>query len=84
MKQMQTTTLTLEQALRQALTHHKAGQLREAEGLYRAILQAHPNHADAHHNLGVLAVQVKQPAAGLPHFKEALEANPDQAQYWLS
>ena len=81
---MQTTTLTLDQALRQALTHHKAGQLREAEGLYRAILQAHPNHADAHHNLGVLAVQVKQPAAGLPHFKEALEANPNQAQYWLS
>ncbi len=56
----------------------------DAERLYRAILQTQPNHPDANHNLGVLAMQVKQPAAGLPHFKAALEANPNQGQYWLS
>jgi protein O-GlcNAc transferase len=84
MKPMQTATLTLDQALQQALTYHQAGQLREAESLYRAILKAHPNQADTHHNLGVLAAQVNPSAAGLPHFKEALEANPDKAQYWLS
>lgn len=76
--------LTIDQAFKQAIAHHQAGQLQDAERLYRAILQAQPNHPDANHNLGVLAVQVKQPAAGLPYFKTALEANPKQEQYWLS
>ena len=75
---------TQDQSLRQAVVHHKAGRLQDAERLYRAILQAQPQHPDANHNLGVLAVQVKKPAAGLPYFKAALEANPNQGQYWLS
>lgn len=78
------TSLTLDQALQQALKHHHAGELQDAERLYRAILQAQPNHPDANHNLGVLAVQVQQTAASLPYFKAALEANPNQGQYWLS
>jgi len=80
----QPASLTTEQALHQAVAHHQAGQLQDAERLYRAILQAKPNHPDANHNLGVLAVQVQQVAAGLPYFKMALEANPNQEQYWLS
>src|SRR3990167_9066266 len=80
----QTVSLTIDQFLQRAIAHHQAGQLKDAERLYRAILQVQPNHPDANHNLGVLAVQVKQPAAGLPHFKAALEANPHQEQYWLS
>lgn len=72
------------QTLQQAIDYHKAGRLQEAERIYRAILQAQPNHPDAAHNLGVLAVQVKQPASGLPHFRTALEANPANRQYWLS
>lgn len=80
----QTVSLTAEQALQQAITFHQAGNLQDAERLYRTILQAYPNHSDANHNLGVLAVQVNQPVAGLPHFKAALEANPNQAAYWLS
>ena len=77
-------TLTVVQALQQAIAHHQAGQAQEAERLYRAILQARPNHTDANHNLGVLAVKMKQPAAGLPHLKAALETSPNQGQYWLS
>ncbi len=80
----QTSTLTIDQALQQAIAHHQAGQLQDAERLYRAILQTQPNHPDANHNLGVLAVQVKQPIAGLPYFRAALEFNPNQEQYWLS
>jgi tetratricopeptide (TPR) repeat protein len=82
--ELPSTSLTIDQAHQQAITHHQAGNLQEAERLYRAILQAQPNHPDANHNLGVLAVQVNQALAGLPHFKAALEANPNQAQYWLS
>ena len=78
------TTLTIDQALQQAVAHHQAGRFQDAERLYRAILKTQPNHPDANHNLGVLAVQVQQPTASLPHFKAALEANPNQGQYWLS
>lgn len=77
-------TLTVEQALQQAIAHHQAGRLQDAERLYRAILHTRPGHADANHNLGVLAVQVNNPVAGLPHFKLALEANPKQGRFWVS
>lgn len=80
----QAPTLTPDQLLQQAVAQHQAGQLLEAEKLYRTLLQADPGHAVANHNMGALAVQMKLPAAGLPHFSAALEADPAQAQYWLS
>jgi tetratricopeptide (TPR) repeat protein len=76
--------LTIDQALQQAIEAHKAGQLQDAERLYRAILQAQPQHPDANHNLGVLAVSVNKAEIALPLFKTALEANPSQGQFWLS
>jgi len=76
--------LSVEQSLRQAVAHHQAGRVEDAQRLYRAILQAHPGHPDASHNLGVLAVQAKQPTAALHHLKAALDGNPNQGQYWLS
>jgi len=80
----QTATSAIEQALQQALACHQAGQLQDAEKLYRAILQIHPNHPEANHNMGVLAVQMKQPLAGLPYFMAALDADPARGKYWLS
>ena len=74
----------VDKALSQAIGFHQSGQLQDAERLYRAILQIQPNHADANHNLGVLAVQVNQLHVALGHFKVALEANPNQGQFWLS
>jgi predicted O-linked N-acetylglucosamine transferase (SPINDLY family) len=76
--------LSLSDALQQALAHHQAGRLPQAEHLYRSILQAYPNQVNANHNLGVLAGQVGQPAAGLPHLKIALTAEPDNVQYVFS
>jgi len=76
--------LTIEQALQRAVEAHKAGKLQDAESLYRAILQTQPNHPDANHNLGVLAVSVNKSEAALSLFKTALEANPNQGQFWLS
>src|SRR3990172_4654668 len=77
-------SLTVEQALQQAIAHHQAGQLQDAERLYRAILQIQPKHPDANHNLGGLSCQLGHQAAGLPYLKAALTANPAQAQYSLS
>ncbi len=76
--------LTLDQALQQAIAAHRQGKLQEAERFYRAILQVQPNHPDANHNLGVLAVAVGKAIDSLPLFKQALDANPQIEQFWLS
>jgi protein arginine N-methyltransferase 7 len=76
--------VTIEQALQRAVEDHKAGKLKDAETLYKAILQAQPKHPDANHNLGVLAISVNKAEVALPFFKTALEANPSQGQFWIS
>ena len=76
--------LTIEQALKQAVAAHKEGKLNEAENIYRAILQSQPNHPDANHNLGVIAVSLNQIETALPLFKTALDTNPNVEQFWLS
>jgi len=76
--------LTIEQTLQNGVAAHNAGNLEEAERLYRAILQSQPSHPDANHNLGLIAVSVNQAEAALPLFKTALEANPKVEQFWLS
>ncbi len=58
--------------------------MQEAGNLYRQILEAHPNHAEANHSMGLLAVQMKMPAAALPYLNAALDADPERGQYWLS
>ena len=73
--------LTIQQAFDLASQHHEAGRLAEAEQLYRQILAREPEHADAMHNLGVIAYQVgrRDIAVGLirgaiahkPNFSEA-------------
>ena len=76
--------LTLDQALQKGIEAHKAGQVQEADRYYTAILKAQPKHADANHNMGVLAVGVGKVTEALPFFKTALEAHPSTGQYWLS
>ena len=68
--------LTIDQQLEQAVAAHNQGNLQEAEGLYRAVLQAQPSSAVANHNLGLIAVSMNQSKVALPLFKTALEANP--------
>jgi tetratricopeptide (TPR) repeat protein len=80
----QTHQLSVEDALRQAVSLHQAGRLQEAEDWYRAILQAMPGHLDANHNLGLL-LQVTGPAgANLPYLHAAYTAVPDNAHFVLS
>ena len=76
--------LTIDQAVQQGVAAHKEGKLQDAERLYRAILQAQPNHPDANHNLGILAVAVGKPLEALPLFQLALDGNPQIEQFWLS
>ena len=65
--------MALTDTLQQAITHHKAGELENAEQLYRSILSEQANHPDANHNLGVLLKQGDKADIALPFFKTALE-----------
>jgi protein O-GlcNAc transferase len=74
----------LERLLQQAVIHHQAGKVAEAERLYRSILSRQPGHPDANHNLGVLIAATGHAAAALPYFQAALQAKPNHGQFWLS
>lgn len=43
--------------LQEAVVHHKAGRLPQAEALYRRVRAAQPNHFDAVHLSGIVALQ---------------------------
>ncbi|MFC4161791.1 glycosyltransferase [Chitinimonas lacunae] len=77
-------TVSLQQAFAIALKHHQAGQLNEAEHLYRQILQAAPQHADARHLLGVIAYQAGQPRAAVELIRQALAIAPDTPDYYVN
>ncbi|MFM0499099.1 O-linked N-acetylglucosamine transferase family protein [Paraburkholderia caffeinilytica] len=69
--------------LQTALEHHHKGEFDDAEALYRAILDARPNHADVLYNFAVLFVQTGRPADALPHFEQSLGLQPHNGQYWV-
>ncbi len=53
-----TNTDAIDGALVTAFGHLKAGRLQEAEAIYRDVLAARPDHADANHYYGLVALQV--------------------------
>jgi predicted O-linked N-acetylglucosamine transferase (SPINDLY family) len=70
-----TQTLTIPQLIELALQHHQAGELPQAENLYRQVLQVQPTHADAWHLLGVLAHQVKNYPVAVELMRKAITLN---------
>jgi len=72
---------TVAEALTQALKYHRGGNFDQAERLYHLILQADPNHADAHHLLGVLAYQTGRFDLAVQSIGRALALNPKAAVY---
>ena len=74
----------IEQTFKQGLASQKAGDIQAARRHYAAILNAHPKHPDANHNMGLLCLAVNKVEASLPYFKTALEANFSSAQFWYS
>ncbi|MBF0370655.1 MAG: tetratricopeptide repeat protein [Magnetococcales bacterium] len=62
--------------LKRGLKHHQAGQLQQAEAIYRQMLSVNPDHADANHFLGVLASQVGRHELAVPLIRKALQFRP--------
>ena len=71
--------MTIQQAFDLGLQHHRAGRLTEAESLYRQILAAQPNHAEALHHLGILAHQAGRSDLAVDLIRQALILNPHHA-----
>ena len=75
---------SIDQALQRAVAAHKEGRLPEAEQLYFAILRAAPDHPDANHNLGLLFITRGNLQEAITRFRNALKANTDVGQFWIS
>src|SRR5579871_420493 len=65
----------------QAVQLHRAGNLAEAERLYRQILAQDPRHHETLHMLGVLAHQAGQNVAGEELIRQAIALKPAIAGY---
>jgi protein O-GlcNAc transferase len=69
--------MTIPQAFEIALRHHRAGKLKDAESIYREILAAQPNHAEALHHLGVIAHQLGRHDAAVEWIRRAIGFDPN-------
>ncbi|HTW94905.1 MAG TPA: tetratricopeptide repeat protein [Tepidisphaeraceae bacterium] len=73
--------VTSSQIWAQALAEQKAGRFAEAQALYRALLQRHPNHADILHMLGIVSMLAGQKDQGIDLIRRAIALKPAVADY---
>jgi predicted O-linked N-acetylglucosamine transferase (SPINDLY family) len=72
--------LTIQQVYDLALQHHESGRLREAEQLYRQVLAERPEHPEAVHHLGVIALQEGRNDIAVDLIRRAVVLKPDYAE----
>jgi tetratricopeptide (TPR) repeat protein len=71
---------SVSQSFSQAVQHHQGGNLRQAELLYRQILQIDPRHFDALHLLGLIAHQVGKNDLAVDYIRQAIRLHPVYAR----
>ena len=76
--------ISIDSALSKAIEAHKAGDYVLADRYYTAILRIKPDHPDANHNLGVLALSLGKIRESIPFFKSAIRSNHTIDQFWKS
>ncbi len=67
-----------------AAAMHRQGQFGPASGLYSEVLRRDPSHAEAYHQLGLVAMQVRQPEKAAELFALALGAGPPTAAMYAN
>ena len=70
------------QIVQKALAHHQAGELDEAEILYRKALKLHPTYPDALHLLGFLLHGRNKNEEAVKWIKKAVASNPKQPLFF--
>ncbi len=63
----------------EALAHHEAGRIEQAEAGYQTILQHAPDHPDSLHLTGLIAVQRGDPVAGAALIERSIRLAPGRA-----
>ena len=71
--------LPLQAKFKQGVTLHQQGKLADAERLYAEALQQKPNHFDAMHLLGVIALQTRRSRRGVELINKATGLNANAA-----
>src|SRR5580765_7352434 len=74
--QQQQQHVTPDQAVEIGLQHHRNGNLREAEAIYRKVLAAQADHPAALHWLGVIARDTGHKDDELKLLERSVELNP--------
>ena len=80
----ETMQTSIDEAIHKSLTAHKLGDLDEADRLISAVLNVQPNHPEANHSKGLIAISNDQTEKALPFLKAAILMSPNEAQFWLS
>ena len=75
---------TIPEALALALLYHRSGDLQQAEAIYRQVLQADPQQADAHHLLGVIAYQEGNSDLAIQHISRSIQLQPAHASAYCN
>jgi len=72
--------ISIEKTFQIAVEHHQAGQLQQAESLYRQILAHSPQHVDVLHFLGLIAQQSGDFDKAVDLFRQVIALRPNYAQ----
>jgi tetratricopeptide (TPR) repeat protein len=72
---------TISEALAIAIRHHQAGRLQAAGQIYRQILAAEPDHAEAWHLLGVIAHQSGEHETAVSYVQRAIGLDGNEAAF---
>jgi tetratricopeptide (TPR) repeat protein len=75
---------SIQAMVQEALGHHQAGRLEEAEQLYRKILAIDPRHADALHLLGMVEYQAGRLEAAADLIRQAIAIHSKGASYYAN
>ena len=63
--------LSVTSALKLGIEAHKSGRVQDADRYYSAVLEVEPDHPDANHNMGILAVGIGKIEQALLFFERA-------------
>jgi Flp pilus assembly protein TadD len=66
------------------MEHHRAGRLREAEQVYRQILETSPLDGNALHLLGLVIHHQGRHEAALESFRRAIDVRPGSPVFWAN
>lgn len=72
------------QAMAVGTRYHQAGQLAEAEAVYRQVLESEPKHPHALHQLGMLALGAKQFQSAVDLIASAIQCDGSQAAFYAN